>query len=290
MVNNRAGQAMRKSKSLWCSVMLGLALLASACEKERPAYALTSTGRILGFDAAKPAKIKTEVRVTGLSNNESLIQLDYRPATGSFYGMTNMTRLCVVDPVTGVASLVNSTSFTTETLTSPVIDFNPAADRLRVIASQQNLRVNPNDGTATTDTDVFFDSDDVNDDSAPQLAALAYDQNRSGASSTTLFSLDVPTQSLVRVGSKNGTPDSPNTGRLFTVAKLSVPFTLNSGFDIEPDGDAAYAALSASGTGAVLYRIDLRSGVADRVDEIGDGDVTIISLTVGPEKNAGSDN
>ena len=267
------------------SLLIGVALATTACEKERPAYALTSTGRILGFDTAKPTKINTEVRVTGLGSNESLIQLDYRPATGTFYGMTNMTRLCTVDPVTGVASLVSSTSFTTETLTSPVIDFNPAADRLRVIASQQNLRVNPIDGMlAGTDTDVFFDSDDVNDDSAPQLAALAYDQNRSGTSSTTLFALDVTTQSLVRVGSKNGTPDSPNTGRLLTVAKLSAPFTLNSGFDIEPNGDTAYAALAASGAGAVLYRIDLRTGAADRVDEIDDGDVTIISLAVGPEE------
>ena len=281
---------MRKSKAVWGGVMLGLALLASACEKERPAYALTSTGRILGFDTAKPTKIKTEVRVTGLGTNESLIQLDYRPATGTFYGMTNQVRLCTINPVTGVASLVSNTAFTTETLTGPVIDFNPVADRLRVIASQQNLRVNPVDGTAATDTDVFFDSDDVNDDSAPQLAALAYDQNRSGGSSTTLFALDVPTQSLVRVGSKNGTPDSPNTGRLFTVAKLSVPFTASSGFDIEPEGDTAYAALSASGAGAVLYRIDLRTGAADRVDEIDDGDVTIISLTVGPEKNVNSNN
>ncbi len=282
---------MRKARSFGVLFMVGLALLSAACEKERPAYALTSTGRILGFDTAKPTNIKTEVRVTGLGTNESLIQLDYRPATGTFYGMTNMVRLCTVDPVTGVASLVSNTAFTTETLTGPVIDFNPAADRLRVIASQQNLRVNPIDGTlAATDTDVFFDSDDVNDDSDPQLAALAYDQNRSGTSSTTLFALDVPTQSLVRVGSKNGTPDSPNTGRLFTVAKLSVPFTLNSGFDIEPDGDTAYAALSASGAGAVLYRIDLRSGVADRVDEIDDGDVTIISLAVGPEENASGNN
>ncbi len=276
---------MQKTKALWCGVMVGLALLSAACEKERPAYALTSTGRILGFDTSKPAKIKTEVRVTGLGTNESLIQLDYRPATGTFYGLTNMRRLCTVNPLTGVASLVGNDSFTADTLTNPVIDFNPVADRLRVIANEQNLRVNPADGTlAGTDTDVFYDSGDINDDRTPQLAALAYDQNRSGSSSTTLFALDVTTQSLVRVGSKNGAPDLPNTGKLFTVAKLPVTFTLNSGFDIEPGGDTAYAVLSASGAGAALYRIDLKDGGADRIDEIDDGDVTVISLTVAPEE------
>ena len=276
----------RLRSPLLSTLLLAATLLAAACNKtERPAYALTSTGRILGFDTAKPTKIKTEVRVTGLGANESLIQLDYRPATDSYYGMTSMARLCTVDPVTGVATLVSNESFTTETLAGPVIDFNPVADRLRVIASEQNLRVNPIDGTrVATDTDVFFDGDDINDGRPPQLVALAYDQNRSGASSTTLFALDVTTQSLVRVGSKNGAPDSPNTGRLFTVAKLTAGFNANTGFDIEPDGDTAYAVMSPSGAGAALYRIDLKGGNADRVDDIDDGDRTIISLAIGPDR------
>lgn len=273
------------------ALLAALALLASACNKtERPTFALTSTGKILGFDTAKPTKIKTEVRVTGLGANENLIQLDYRPATGTFYGMTNMTRLCTVDPKTGVANLVSNNAFTTDSLTSPVIDFNPTVDRIRVIASEQNLRVNPSDGVlAGTDTDVFFEDGDANEGRTPQLAAIAYDRNSQNATSTTLFALDVTTNSLVRVGSKNGSPDLPNTGRLTTVAKLPVAFTLSSGFDIEPDGDTAYAVLSTNGAGAALYRIDLKDGNADRVDAIDDGDRNIISLAIGPEdKSSGN--
>lgn len=280
---------MRKSKTLWCGVMLGLAMLASACEKQRPAYALTSTGRILGFDTAKPTKINTEVTVSGLASSESLVQIDYRPANGAFYCLTSDQRLCTVDPKTGAVALVSTTAFTTQDLVNPVIDFNPVADRLRVISSERNLRVNPNDPSqVATDAAVFYDSDDVNDDRTPQLAALAYDRNVNGASATTLFALDVTTRSLVRVGSKNGSPDSPSTGRLFTIGQLPVSFTLNAGFDIEPDGDTAYAVLSGGGAGAVLYRIDLGTGSADRVDEIDDGDVTIISLAIGPEENTNS--
>jgi len=276
---------MRKARVLWGAALIVLTLLTAACEPQRPAYALTSAGRIISFDAAKPTKIKSEVSVRGLDSDESLVQLDYRPAADAFYCITSKARLCRVEPKTGAVTLVGNTTFSSETLVNPVIDFNPVADRLRVIASAQNLRVNPNDGQqAGTDTDAFYDGDDVNDDRTPQFAAIAYDRNQSGAAATTLFGLDVATQSLVRVGSRNGAPDSPNTGRLFTIAALPVAFTANAGFDIEPEGDVAYAALAASGTGAVLYRIGLTSGSADRVDAIGKGDRTIISLAVGPEE------
>lgn len=276
---------MRKARILRAVVLGVLALLSVACEQQRPAYALTSTGRILGFDSAEPTKIDTDVRVSGLAAGESLVQIDYRAASNSYYCLTSELRLCTVNPATGAVSIVNATAFTTETLIGPVIDFNPAADRLRVIASEQNLRVNPNDGTlVATDADLFFDSGDVNDGRTPQLAAIAYDRNQSGATITTLFGLDVTTQSLVRVGSKNGTPDSPNTGRLFTIAALGTAFTSSAGFDIEPDGDTAYAALAASGAGAALYRINLSDGSVDRVGVIDDGDRSIIALTIGPER------
>ena len=269
-------------------LLLG-ALLLSACETERDIYVLTSTGRILAFDSDRPDKIDNEVSVRGLPSGESVVQIDYRPETGTYYCLTSEERLCTVNPDTGSVALVSTTKFTTDNLVSPVIDFNPVADLLRVIAAEHNLRVNPSNGQAAAapDTVLEYDNDDVNDDSDPRLAAIAYDENRDDARSTTLYGLDVTTQSLVRVGSKGGTPNSPNTGRLFTVAELEVEFTANAGFDIEPDGDRAWAALAPNGAGAVLYRIDLSDGSADRIEEIDDGDVTVIDLVVGPEKGNG---
>lgn len=282
-MNNRTRQWLGRG------ALVVLALLAAACEKERPAYALTSTGRLLTFDVSKPTKIDSEVRVTGLGSNESLVQIDYRPSSDTVYCITNQARLCTVDPASGAAAIINATAFSTETLVGPVIDFNPAVDRLRVIASEQNLRVNPNDGTLeATDTAVFFDGGDVNDGRPPLLAAIAYDRNRKDASEITLFGLDVTTQSLVRIGSRNGAPRSPNEGRLFTVAALSTPFTGSAGFDIEPEGDVAYAALAPSGGEVALYRIDLATGAASRVDLIDDGDLSVIALTLGLETRTGT--
>ena len=160
-------------------------------------------------------------------------------------------------------------------------------DRLRVITAEQNLRVNPATGVReASDTVPAYDNDDINDDRAPQLAAIAYDQNRSGTSATTLFGLDVTTRSLVRIGSRNGSPESPNGGRLFTIGQLPISFTTNAGFDIEPEGDTAYAALTSGGTGAVLYRIDLSNGNAERIDAIGNGDRTVTALAIGLEDKA----
>ena len=119
-------------------LLVAAASLNVACNKmERPAYALTSTGRILGFDTARPTKIKTEVRVTGLGTDESLVQLEYRPANDLFYGLSNQRRLYTVDPKTGATTRVSATAFTSETLVGPVIDFNPVVDRLRG-SSRQN--------------------------------------------------------------------------------------------------------------------------------------------------------
>lgn len=267
--------------------LMGFALLAVACESERPAYALTSTGRILSFDTSDPRRIDSEVSVSGLASDESLVQLDYRPATGQVYCLTSRERLCTVDPRSGAVSIVNATAISTTDLANPVIDFNPVVDRLRVITAEQNLRVNPATGVReASDTVPAYDNDDINDDRAPQLAAIAYDQNRSGTSATTLFGLDVTTRSLVRIGSRNGSPESPNGGRLFTIGQLPISFTTNAGFDIEPEGDTAYAALTSGGTGAVLYRIDLSNGNAERIDAIGNGDRTVTALAIGLEDKA----
>lgn len=264
-----------------------LAGLLSACETERKIYVLTDTGRILGFDSAAPDRIDSEVEVSGLADDEQLLQIDYRPANGLFYCLTTEERLCTVDPDSGRVNLVRELAFSEDSLSGPVIDFNPVADRLRVIASEQNLRVNPADGSlAATDTVVAFDEDDANAEREPRLVAIAYDNNRSDAGSTTLYGLDLTTRSLVRVGSEGGSPESPNGGLLFTVASLGADFTANSGFDVEPDGDTAYAALTPGGTGARLYRINLENGSADLVGTIGDGDASVISLAVRPEERS----
>src|SRR5436309_896480 len=64
------------------------------------------------------------------------------------------------------------------------------------------------------------------------------------ATTTTLFGIDSNLDVLVRQGSVDGTPVSPNTGQLFTVGPLGVNTTNLVGFDISGTTGTAYAALS----------------------------------------------
>ena len=80
-------------------------------------------------------------------------------------------------------------------------DFNPAADRIRLVNSaKQNFRLNPKDATLTTDTNLAFAAGDPNVAASPVVTGISYDQNFAGTPTTTLFGIDFTTDHLVRIG------------------------------------------------------------------------------------------
>jgi hypothetical protein len=110
----------------------------------------------------------------------------------------------------------------------------------------------------------------------------AYDRNVAGAAATTLFAIDRNGSELVRIGSIDGAPASPNGGVVTPIGPLGL--TLNAvsdaGFDIAPDG-TAYAALTDDADDLTrLYRIDLATGAATAVGLIGLGSTEVRSLAV----------
>jgi len=253
------------------TLLLAAALPLCACQKNYTAYALTSTGSIIEFDTGSPTSIIATETVSGLASGETLVQIAYRPEDDTLYGITSDNLLCTVDPGTGVATLVSSTAFSSDTLSSPAIDFDPVLDQLRVITTEYNLRV-ASDGTLVeSNTKLAFDSDDTYSGDTPQIAAITYANPDSGATSTTLYALDVTTQSLLRVGNA-----AVSTG------SIGVSFTADAGLSIRSGSDTAYAALQQSGSGAALYTIDLSDGAAAEVGLIGGGDQTLISLALVP--------
>jgi len=265
------------------TLLLAAALPLCACQKNYTAYALTSTGSIIEFDTGSPTSIIATETVSGLASGETLVQIAYRPEDDTLYGITSDNLLCTVDPGTGVATLVSSTAFSSDTLSSPAIDFDPVLDQLRVITTEYNLRV-ASDGTLVeSNTKLAFDSDDTYSGDTPQIAAITYANPDSGATSTTLYALDVTTQSLLRVGNAAvSTSSSADSGDLHTIGSIGVSFTADAGLSIRSGSDTAYAALQQSGSGAALYTIDLSDGAAAEVGLIGGGDQTLISLALVP--------
>ena len=75
--------------------------------------------------------------------------------------------------------------------TTVTVDFNPVADRLRVITSDgMNLRVNVDDGKATVDGALKFKDGDVNAGKTPNVIAGAYSNSFKGTKATALYDID----------------------------------------------------------------------------------------------------
>ncbi|AFZ06172.1 Hemolysin-type calcium-binding region [Oscillatoria nigro-viridis PCC 7112] len=244
------------------------------------AYALTvrnGAETIVGFNEAAPRAILSDVAVTGLQPGESLLGIDFRPANGVLYGVGSSNRLYAIDPVTGQASPVGSGQFAVPlTPGAAGFDFNPTVDRIRFVnQAGQNARLNPDTGALVDfdtltggvqlDGNLAYAAGDRNFGNPGAAAAAAYVNNFAGATSTTLFAIDTNLDVLVR-------QDPPNNGVLNTIGSLGIDAGNVLGFDIRSVGgnETALAAIEVGGVSS-LYNINLTTGQASIVGQIGDG-------------------
>jgi hypothetical protein len=202
------------------------------------------------------------------------------PVDGLLYGIGLNGFVYRIDKATGAATLISAVAMSpTPSGASFATDFNPAVDRIRLMSNtQQNLRVNPTTGAvAANDTALSYAGGDVNAGQTPNVSGAAYTNSLSPAPTlTTLYAIDVQTDSLVSF-------TNPNTGLLNTVGPLGVNANGAVGFDIyggiAGDGSipannkpmSAYAALSVGAGGPALYTINLTTGAATKVGDIGYG-------------------
>ena len=278
-------------KSARIAFLLAAVVAMAGCSKNFTAYALTSTGSILQFDSSKPGTINNTATISGLNTNQTVVQFSYQPSSGTLFCITNDGFVCTVVPGTGVATVVANSGipFTqnlgsggnTVRLSNPALSFDPVSGDMRVITTEYNLLVNPGTGLIdTTGTKVAFDGNDTNNNKTPQLGGIAYTNPLSGATSTTLYALDLTTASLLRVGDDNvGNASSANSGDLHTIGLLNASLSSSTGFAISPSNGTAYASLQ-NGSGASLYTVDLNSGAVTGLGSIGDGTKTVISLVI----------
>jgi trimeric autotransporter adhesin len=233
-------------------------------------YAVTANNMLVSFNSRTPSNSINVVPISGMRPNETIEGIDYRPATGQLYALSNRGTLYTINTIGGYLSPVNDTP-----LTPPFrgfslgFDFNPTVDRIRVVSEQEDdLRLNPDTGAiAGTDGALFYGPGDTFEDLDPAVIAAAYTNNFAGVTSTTLFGIDALKNVLVRQGSPGGAPILPNSGQLATVGPLGRAITTaNVGFDISDDGNA-YASFTPLGAmQSQLFRINLITGVATPVN------------------------
>lgn len=265
------------------------ALLAPAPPPARAAlapslFALTNGNVLLRIKTASPGTIEQTILISGLQANESIVAIDFRPATGQLYGLgiVNVVgpesgRLYEINPGSGAATLVGSGPFSADLADGANygFDFNPTVDRIRVVNSaDQNMRLNPLTG-AIAGNDTALD----NAISGEEVFSAAYDRNVAGTALTSLYVIDLFGDQLMRQGGVDGVP-SANGGALTPVGPLGILLGSRlGGFDIGADG-VAYAALQPLGGLYQLYQINLSSGAATLIGVIGNGAVPIAGLAV----------
>jgi hypothetical protein len=269
---------------------------AGAVHQSADFFGLTGQNRLIGFSAASPGEIESNVEVSGLQSGESLVGIDFRPVDGKLWAVGKLGstgRMYTIDPESAAASLVamlvNASGGAPIALqgSSFGLDFNPAADALRIVSDAgQNLRALPSDrlvaGVQQRTGDTFVDGS-LNSAgvTATGIGGAAYTNNDvDPATGTTLFDIDASLDDLV-------VQNPPNSGTLVKVADLGSPTDALVGFDIRTLGttNIAYVATTEQrGNGATLATlrtIDLATGATESLGKIG-GPKAIRGIAVAP--------
>jgi hypothetical protein len=278
------------------------------------AYAIQPTGtmtfELIKFNTGEPQRILERKAITGLPGAHSLLGMDFRVHRGVLYTISHVGRLYTLDTATGQLQPV---AMTPPPYEGPLsggelvmggyrlsgksygFDFNPAADRIRLVSDAGlNIRINPDTGV-TVDSDpntpgtqpdgpLAYVAGDVNAGKKPSLVAAAYTYNKQNDKITTNYAIDRDLGVLVMQGSKEGeTPVvSPNTGQLRTVGPLGLGTLRDASFDISDVSNTAFLAVrTAEDTRMRLHLVDLQTGKTRPLGTIGNGN-PVIGLAIEP--------
>ncbi len=244
--------------------LVALPLNATATQgwRELSATGLGADGtRLVAFDTGRPGATKS-YRISGLDGDTSLVGIDYRVQNGKLYGVGNSGGIYLFTGKS-TATKVGQLSVALEGARFGV-DFNPAANALRVISDTgQNLRqpfgtgAEPMGATVTDGTLAYLGV------TATGIAGAAYTNNDLDPNTaTSLFDIDTALDQVVL--------QSPaNTGSLAATGKLTVDAGADAGFDIYSTvrrgravGAKGFASLSVGGAYR-LYAVNLLTGEVD---------------------------
>jgi hypothetical protein len=241
-------------------------LLTSAAANAAQVAALVGGDTIAMVDTTKKMATGT-VKVTGISG--ALVGIDVRPADGMLYGLVDDGTVVTI-ATDGKATVKSKLDTMLAKGVAATVDFNPVADRLRVMGSDgMSLRANVDDGKVTKDGDHKYAEADMHKGEKPNVIAGAYTNSVKGTKETALFNIDGTIGALVKQA-------PPNDGILGAVGKLGIKPTTVA-FDIWSDGTRNEAWLMADGT---LYSVDLATGKAAEAAKISGvtGKVTDIAI------------
>ena len=213
-------------------------------------------GKTLVWVDPATKKVTGKADIKGAAN---VVGIDVRPSDGKLYAVAADGGIYTVDPKTGEATMKSKLSETLKSGVTVTVDFNPVADRLRIITSDGvNLRVNVDDGKATVDGPLKFKDGDTMAGKTPKVVAGAYtNSSNPKPGATALYDIDEAGHLLSQA--------PPNDGVLNTIGTLGVKLEGPVAFNIVNKGEDNAAWLMNAGT---LYSVDLKTGKATMAGKI----------------------
>jgi Domain of unknown function (DUF4394) len=250
-------------------------LATAACVATVTAAQAAQVAALIGNDtiaivdtAAK--KATKSMKVTGISG--ALVGIDVRPADGMLYGLVADGTVVTI-AMDGKATMKSKLETMLGSGVAGTVDFNPVADRLRVIGSDgMNLRANVDDGKVTTDGALKYAETDMHKGEKPNIVAGAYTNSFKGSKETALYDIDATIGGLIKQA-------PPNDGVLNAVGKLGIKAD-KVAFDISSDGKGGNEAWLMAGD--TLYSVDLASGKATEAAKIGGVTGTVRDIAILP--------
>lgn len=255
-----------------------LALQMSASHAET-FVALTADNALSTIDGAS-GKVVNQMQIDGFG---PIVGIDVRPSDGLLYALANDGSIATIDPRDGTVTPKSQLDMALPADVKISVDFNPVADKVRIIGSDgTSLRANVDDGKVTQDKPLSFAATDPASGLTPMVIAAAYTNSIKGAKETTLYDIDGGLSDLVRQA-------PPNDGILSVVGTLGVDSNALS-FDIATDNAGVNTAyLFADGK---LYSVDLTNGTTSfekKIAGLGDQVLDIAVLPGGQMKQAAAD-
>lgn len=218
---------------------------------------LTADNAIVAIDS-ETRRAAAPVRITGADGR--VVGIDQRPQDGRLYGVTERGQIVTIDPRSGRAAQVSRLNTDFAHGGRAVVDFNPVANRLRVMGmSGVNLRVNVDTGEAVRAGTLKYQAGTPFAETTPRITAGAYANSVAGAQSTALYTIDTLTRSYNLQAPPNDGVQQPRG----QVAEMLPP---GVAFDILTDAQGGNAGFLL--IGRVLHAVNLETGAPRALGEV----------------------
>jgi hypothetical protein len=250
---------MTRTKSALLATAAALAGLTFATMASAASLVALVDGKSLVMINPTDWKAAAPIAISGATD---VLGIDVRPADGMLYGLTKAGDIVTIDPASGKATMKSKLSETLKDTSALTFDFNPAADRLRIMSTDgTNLRVNVDDGKATVDGSLKYAETDMHKGEKPNIVAGAYTNSMNGKKpeATALYDIDATISGLIKQA-------PPNDGVLNAVGKLGVTVSAPVAFNIVAADGKNTGWLVSGGT---LHQVNLETGKATVTGKLG---------------------